>query len=168
MGESMAWEFNTILDVASLLTIITIITIVIYNHRQYKQMERQLEIQNDSLRIQNEQIKHDFFAEYTKRYQEIILHFPENINENKFSYEKLEKEVKDRTMRYMRVYFDLCSEEYFLHKKGVLDEDVWKEWQEGMISAFNKPAFKIAWKQVTQDSDFYKEFKDFVNSIIKK
>lgn len=163
----MTWDFNTTLDFASLLTLITIIVIVIFNYKQYKQMERQLKIQNDSLRTQNEQIKHNFFAEYTKRYQEIILHFPENINENNFSYDKLKKDERDKTMRYMRVYFDLCSEEYFLYKKGVLDEDVWKEWQEGMISAFNKPAFKYAWKKVTQDSDFYKEFKDFIDSIIK-
>jgi hypothetical protein len=141
--------------------------IVISNHRQYKQTEEQLKIQNNSLKIQNDQIKHNFFAEYTKRYQEIILHFPENINDNNFRYDELEKEIKDKTMRYMRVYFDLCSEEYFLKNKGVLDEDVWSDWQEGMISTFNKPAFKIAWKQVTQDSDFYKEFKNFIDSIIK-
>lgn len=120
------------------------------------------------LRIQNEQIKNNFFAEYTKRYQEIILHFPESINDESFSYENFEKGEKDKIMRYMRVYFDLCSEEYFLHTKKHLDKVVWAEWEAGMIYAFNKPAFKKAWKIVTQDSGFYTEFKKYVELKIIK
>ncbi|MBU1853962.1 MAG: hypothetical protein KJ957_07960 [Candidatus Omnitrophica bacterium] len=124
-------------------------------------MERQL-------KIQNEQIKNNFFAEYTKRYQEIILHFPENINDVNFSYEDLSVPRRERIMRYMRVYFDLCSEEYFLHKKKHLDEIVWEEWKTGMTYAFNKPAFQKAWKVVTKNSEFYTEFRDFVESEIVK
>lgn len=121
------------------------------------------------LKIQNEQIKNNFFAEYTKRYQEIILHFPENINDVNFSYRDLSEPRRERIMRYMRVYFDLCSEEYFLHKKKHLDEIVWKEWKTGMIYAFNKPAFQKAWKIVTENSEFYAEFRDFAESeIVKK
>lgn len=164
----MAEDIDLNLIITSVLTVVTILIIVYFNHKQYNQMEEQLKIQNKSLKTQNEQIKHNFFGEYTRRYQEIILHFPEDINEKTFNYDKLNKEERDRTMRYMRVYFDLCSEEYFLHKKGFLDDDVWKEWKEGMVSAFNKTAFKTAWKKVTEDSDFYKEFKDFINPIIKE
>ena len=74
------------LIITTVLTIITILIIVYFNYKQYSQMEKQLKIQNKSLNIQNEQIKHNFFAEYTRRYQDIILHFPEDINENTFDY----------------------------------------------------------------------------------
>ena len=34
---------------------------------------------------------------------------------------KIEEE-RNKTLRYMRVYFDLCSEEYFLWKSKHIDE----------------------------------------------
>lgn len=165
----MSWTLDQTIDIASFLTLLMIVFIVYYNHKQYKQMERQIIIQNQQLSTQNEQIKHNYFTEFTKRYQNISLHFPENINEDTFRYEKLEKNIRDKTMRYMRVYFDLCSEEFFLHEKKYLDEDVWNEWKEGMKVAFNKKAFKDAWEKVTNESEFYVKFKDFVNKdLIEK
>ena len=155
--------FDCSLDIASILTIITIIIIVIWNSKQYKQMNKQLEIENNQLIIQNEQIKHNYFSEYTKRYQEIIIHFPENINEDSFSYESLDDDIEVKTMRYMRVYFDLCSEEFFLHQNKYIYDKVWKEWEEGMSFAFNKTAFRIAWERISRQSTFYKDFKKFVN-----
>src|ERR1035437_5873220 len=62
------------------------------------------------LKSLNSQLKLNFFTDYTKRYQEIILHFPENINRADFSFALLEKKEQDSTMRYMRVYFDLCRD----------------------------------------------------------
>ena len=94
------------------------------------------------------------------------MHFPENINENNFSYEKLGQEKIDKTMRYMRIYFDLCSEEFFLHKHNYINKEVWKEWEEGMIIAFNKKAFITAWEKISNESGFYTDFKKFVNSKI--
>lgn len=164
----MEWNLDLTLDIAAILTLITIIIIVINNYRQYKQMKEQLKIQNEQLKAQNEQTKHNFFADYTKRYQDIILNFPENINEDDFKLKKLKSDAYEQTMRYMRVYFDLCSEEYFLYKKKFLDKDVWREWKEGMEVAFNKPAFNQAWKIVTEKSIFYKDFQNFVNNDLLK
>lgn len=68
----------------------------------------------------------------------------------------------------MRVYFDLCSEEYFLHIKGHLDNEAWNEWEKGMEDAFKKRAFKEAWTIITEKSIFYHEFKQFVESKMIK
>lgn len=57
------------------------------------------------------QLKAGFFSEYTKRYQEIVLNFPENVNDKDFNISEMSKEDRDKFMRYVRVYFDLCSEE---------------------------------------------------------
>jgi hypothetical protein len=113
------------------------------------------------------QLQLNFFADYTKRYQEITLKFPESINEESFKIDDLDLEIKNRTLRYMRAYFDLCSEEYFLWKKGNIDNDTWKEWETGIKFAFSKPAFKQAWKVLCLDTIFYAEFTEFVNSTIK-
>jgi len=155
----MIWVWKIELGdiVISLLTLITIGLVFYWNYKQYNQLKEQL-------KVQNEQIKLNFFSEYIKEYREIILHFPENINERAFSYESLDKEKQDNTMRYMRAYFDLCSEEFFLHKNKYIDDKVWKEWESGMTFAFNKPAFKMAWEIISKDSGFYQDFKEFVNS----
>ena len=70
-----------------------------------------------SLRTFRRQLQLNFFADYTKRYQEIVLNFPESINKHDFDFDELHDE-KDKTLRYMRAYFDLCSEEYFLYQGG--------------------------------------------------
>ena len=103
------------------------------------------------------QLQLNFFAEYTKRYQEIILRFPESVNQ---------KNDRDITLRYMRAYFDLCSEEYFLWKKGHIDNDTWKEWESGIKYAFSKAAFREAWNILRLDTIYYGEFTDFVASAI--
>lgn len=164
----MSWTWDPTINVANIigyiLTLTTIGFVVYYNHKHHIQMEKQLKLQNESLITQNEQTKHMFFSDYTKRYQEIILNFPENINDKNFDYGSLDEKVYNKTMRYMRVYFDLCSEEYFLNKKRYIDKEVWEEWKDGMKVAFNNKAFKTAWKKVTEHSIFYKEFKNFVNN----
>jgi hypothetical protein len=32
----------------------------------------------------------------------------------------------------MRVYFDLCFEEWHLHERRLIREDVWRVWDQGM------------------------------------
>lgn len=108
------------------------------------------------------QIKLQNFIEYTKRYQEIILNFPENINEINFTFEDMDAEIKNKTMRYMRAYFDLCFEEYILHKKNFIDDDLWSIWKDGMEVAFSKSAFQQAWKIIQKDTKFGEGFEAFV------
>lgn len=64
----------------------------------------------------NKQMRLNFFSEYTKRYQDIILHLPLTIHSQDFDLKKLkdfEPDKYDKTLRYMKVYFDLCSEELY-------------------------------------------------------
>ncbi len=110
------------------------------------------------------QVKLQNFIEYTKRYQEIILNFPENINEENFSFEELDKTTKNKAMRYMRAYFDLCFEEYTLHDKKFIDNDLWSIWKGGMEFAFSKSAFQQAWKVIEKDTKFGEKFEAFVQS----
>ena len=57
------------------------------------------------------------FAEFTRRYQEIMLHIRKNDNDKEY---------------YQTLYIDLCSEEFFMHNAGYLPKGVWKIWMEGM------------------------------------
>ena len=136
------------------LAIIGLIITIFFNRRQ--------------LQIFNKQLKLNFFADYTKRYQEIMLNFPENINDENFDFESLDKDIKNTTKRYMRAYFDLCSEEYFLWKDKNIDNKTWKEWEGGINYAFTKTAFQKGWRLITLDTIYYQDFSSFINQIIQK
>jgi len=110
-----------------------------------------------TLRKQAEVSRLTFFAEYTKRYQEIILHLPENLDDITILDDK-------KTKPYLRAYFDLCSEQYFLHRKKYLDNEVWKEWKGGMKIMFDKKAVSAYWEK---SKTFYSDFNDFVEKAIR-
>ncbi len=118
------------------------------------------------LKIYNEQLKLNFFADYTKRYQEIILNFPENINRKDFNYQNIPDEIKNKTLRYMRAYFDLCSEEYDLYREGYISEKVWRNWEEGIEFAFSKKAFIDAWELLKFDAIYYPEFTSWITEML--
>ena len=90
------------------------------------------------------------FSEYTKRYQDIMLHLYSDM------------ENKD----YIRLYLDLCSEEYYLYKQDCLPKDVWKMWLDGMKLMMKLPTFKAEWKSHAQhyNQDFIRFFNHEVLS----
>jgi hypothetical protein len=118
------------------------------------------------LRKLNQQLMLQHFADYTKRYQEIILRFPEDINTPTFqvkphsNYESL--------MRNMRAYFDLSFEEWYLNSRRLIDACIWSVWQGGMKAAMSKPAFQQSWAIIRQDSRFGSEFEAFLDELQRK
>jgi hypothetical protein len=129
---------------AFISTLVAIITLIFQIHYVIKQ-----------LKLQN-------FTEYTGRYHKILLNLPENINSDGFSFEKMKKYKKEKTLRYIRAYYDLCSEEFYLKMNRYLSKEVWKLWEAGMESAFKKKAFKEAWNIIQKDTYYSKEFENFV------
>jgi hypothetical protein len=91
-----------------------------------------------------------FFAEYTKRYQEIMFHILLDDGNKK---------------QYERLYLDLCSEEYYLHKKNYLPQKVWKMWEDGMKLMAKHQSLETTWR----DSRclYNKQFIQFFEDIIK-
>ena len=115
------------------------------------------------MRKMNQQLTIQHFADYTKRYQEIILRFPEDVNTPTFQvnghagYESL--------MRNMRAYFDLSFEEWYLNSRGLIDARIWSVWQGGMRAAMSKTAFRQAWSIVKEDTHFGPEFEAFLDEL---
>jgi hypothetical protein len=116
-----------------------------------------------SLRAVKKQLTAHLYAEYTKRYQHIILEFPENINTADLPVEDSD-EYRD-VMRQMRAYFDLCYEERALHKRGYIDKTTWNDWRQGMKAAVGKPAFQQAWQRISKDQQ-YPEFREFICGLM--
>lgn len=139
--------------IANLIAFFGVFIAVYTLYLQSKATQQQLKLQN--------------YIEYTKRYQEIVLNFPEDINRSDFNIASLEQCKFDKTMRYMRAYYDLCFEEFDLYSKGFIDGDMWNTWDGGMKYAFSKTAFKQAWKQIEQDTRYNYAFNQMVKEAQK-
>lgn len=127
-----------------------------------------LKVLRHQLRVANQQLKLQNYMEYTKRYQKIILNFPENINEDNFNMGYISPKKRNKTMRYMRAYYDLCSEEFDLKSKGYIDTKMWQSWKDGMEFAFSKEAFQQAWGKIKTDTRYSKSFIRFVECAMKR
>jgi NH3-dependent NAD+ synthetase len=71
-------------------------------------------------------------------------------------------------MRLMRLYFDLCYDEYSLYytyKK--LDEVLWKDWKKGIEATLGKKSFQEAWKKIEQTAGFSQNYNKFINEFFK-
>lgn len=112
----------------------------------------------------NEQLTIQQFSDYTKRYQEITLNFPEDINSKDFKLSK-DRNDYDKTMRYLRAYLDLCYEEWYLNERGLIDGHIWDIWHGGMKTAFSKQAFIQAWNIIQKESDFGEKFHSFISDL---
>ncbi|WP_370391071.1 hypothetical protein [uncultured Winogradskyella sp.] len=135
------------------IAFIGILVAIYFNKKQLKELNRHLRLQ--------------FFADYTKRFQEVMLNLPENIMDNDFDIDGLNQEDYSKTMRYLRSYFDLCSEEFDLWKSGNIERRIWMNWEEGIRSKMSNKAFVYAWKKSNYDSYYYPEFSKWMNQIIE-
>lgn len=105
------------------------------------------------------QYQFQFFAEYTKRYQDLILQMPKDIDTSSIYNKDIDV--------YMRLYFDLCSEEYYLHSEGVIDNRVWGLWVDGISTAMNKQKYKTAWILLGSYYDD-ENFVHFMNNLARE
>lgn len=101
------------------------------------------------------------YAEYTHRYQELILKMPISI------YRGIAKFDDENIIQFMRMYFDLCSEEHYLHDKGIILQDVWDMWKDGMKLNMEKDIYLTSWKMLR--GEYNESFQyDFEHEIINK
>lgn len=108
-------------------------------------------------------------SEYTKRYQEIIEKFPRSVLDKNFDINSLSQDDKEKLLRSMWIYFDLCYEEYILYYElNLIDKKLWKLWEGTMTSAFGRPAFYQCWNVVCNHSSYPESFSNFVKDKMIK
>ncbi len=138
-------------DIIQIVTLIVAIAAVIVT-MVYTQKSIQA-----SIALTQDQIRAQMFSEYTRRYNEIILNMPSESSDGT-------NEPSADAMKYLRLYFDLCSEEYHLWKRGMIEAEVWEMWEEGMQNAMKSPLYSKAWEKLRGEynGDFRGFFQDEV------
>ena len=134
------------------LLIVAILTVIASSYWSAKAIK-------ETQKLAKRQYEFQFFADYTKRYQDLILKMPANLNTTSIFNRDIDI--------YMRLYFDLCSEEYYLHTKGVIDSVVWGLWTEGIQMALKKKNYKIAWELLAENYNDT-SFRHYMSELIRE
>lgn len=64
----------------------------------------------------------------------------------------------------MRLYFNLCSEEYDLGIKDAISKDVWDKWLSGMQTAMMMEAYRRSW--TIQKQNYCDDFVSFFDNQV--
>jgi hypothetical protein len=141
----MAWT-----DAAVLLTAAAAAATAAVGVYQTKQLRKQLIAQ--------------LYAEYTRRYRETTQRWGEEVNSPGFMLEAHPTQDRDRLLRAMREYFDLCFEEWHLQQLGLINQRVWADWSAGISTAMSRPAFRQAWQLVRTSASYPPTFVEDLNA----
>lgn len=78
--------------------------------------------------------------------------------------------VSDEAHKYVIDYFNLCSEEYMLYKKGYIPTEVWETWLAGMVQYWQIKDVRTLWQEEKETNSYYgfdpeQEFKKLSMTI---
>jgi hypothetical protein len=97
-----------------------------------------------SLIVLRNQLRLQVFLEYTRRFDEI--EFPEGAFVEPWP--RLTKKRARKAERAFRKYFDLGSQEWWLHQSGKIESRVWEVWARGMADIVATAGGRHAWQTI--------------------
>jgi hypothetical protein len=110
------------------------------------------------------------FTEYTRRYADAMANMPFEARHPGPPSEltSLDEETRKSTLTAMRRYFNLCSEELYLHERGRIDKETWVIWRTGIQESARWPYFAGSWVFLRDEYAPYQSFCDFMDDIVNK
>ena len=100
------------------------------------------------------------FSEYTKRYNDIMYKMPEEFFAS-------EARLTIETHQYARLYFNLCSEEFYLNEHGLIDEEIWSNWDDGITTRMKSSVMQAEWNTFREE-EYDSKFRQYIDDIIVK
>ena len=111
-----------------------------------------------------DQLRVTVFLTYTDRYARIMDGIPFEARQPGSGY-RLAHQPRDEQTRVLsafREYFNLSSEEKWLHEHRKIDRATWNMWVRSMQVVAQFPCFVEAWEALSFEYNFYVEFQNFV------
>lgn len=107
------------------------------------------------------------FTHFTDKFLAIIDSMPEEARLPKSSWSLASLAVDERKSLTvsLRHYFNLCSEEFYLHKHRRIDRETWRIWTRGMAIYMSLPAFKEGWETLRTEYDYFPDFQSFMDEM---
>jgi len=99
------------------------------------------------LKAMKDQIAVSVFPTYTQRYMDLMAKLPTSAYDISTRNEPAQS-IGDAELGTLRSFFDLWSEEHYLHTRGLVDRKVWKLWENGIRFHMKAGAFQDGWKRI--------------------
>ena len=99
----------------------------------------------------------EIFTDCTRRYHDIIVSMPDVMVGSLGN-------ISPDVIKYMTLYYDLCSEEFHLHRKGDITDEIWENWEDGMRIMTRPEIYKTCWKFLS--SSYNADFINFMHHNI--
>jgi len=111
-----------------------------------------------------DQLQVTVFLTYTDRYAKAMHDLPFEARQPGSDYHlsSLPEGERSRVLSAYREYFNLCSEEIWLHQRRRIDRATWNVWEKGMQQVARFPCFREAWAGLAFEYDYFDTFRDFV------
>lgn len=114
------------------------------------------------------QMNAQMFMKYAERYEKIMDSFPQEAFRLRFDLDgELPLPSQELTTCVLK-YLNLCSEEFYLRKRGYIAKDVWSIWEEELNRTLRSRLFRREWESLRDEFVSYPEFRDFVERTLKK
>jgi hypothetical protein len=114
-----------------------------------------------------DQLRTATFLAYTERYGKTMAALPYAARRPGSGYrlDKVEMEERINVQSAFRDYFNLCSEELFLHSIGRIDAKTWQIWRLGIRQVMEFPCYEEVWKELGPEYEYYREFVRFMTDL---
>ena len=110
------------------------------------------------------QMNAQLFLEYTSRYDQIMQSYKSRIIDLDIDSDSL-PEVTGEVDQCLLRYLNLCSEEYYLWKRGYLNDDIWLIWEGEIKRSLNSELYKRAWVVLQNEFQAFPEFSRYVKEV---
>ena len=112
--------------------------------------------------VYQRQMNAQLFIEYTKRYDQVMQSYPEGVRRIRLHSEGEPPPESGELSAVVLRYLNLCSEEFYLWKRGYLAPDIWRIWVQEMRRTLASPLYRREWPKVASEFESYREFSDYV------
>ena len=110
------------------------------------------------------QMNADIFMTFTSRYENIVAAFPPQLRFSRFDRPDEAIALSEDVLLAILRYLNLCSEEFYLQKAGLLDKKIWSIWEDELIKTLRSRTVVAAWHELSPEFSSYPEFVKFVEA----
>ena len=118
-----------------------------------------------AMRTYKRQTNAQVFLEYTSRYEAVMALFPREGRQARFNLDGEPSEPSEQTTLAVLRYLNLCSEEFYLCRRGYLAKDVWAIWEAELKRTLCSPLLRREWATLRNEFLAYIEFIEYVESV---
>jgi hypothetical protein len=170
--------------VSSVATIVAVFFAYIGVKQAAKDAADAIEQSNKTAQDALKNKKTDYFSEYSKRYNDLILKLPGNFKTigsrnsgGGFMYDELADfnnhryhtgfDGSKKHVPVIRGLFNLFSDEHYLYTdEEKVDKKIWNNWLEGMKMCLAYEAFQDVWLNIGSNSVYGDEYRNFIDNLI--